>query len=282
MIGWHEAEASQMTVTRRERPRADPLSLDEIVRAEQTIIGRVLRDNAEYAAVAELLRPEDFTERLHWGVYERARDLIEAGKPATLDCILAKVARVGLGGELARPYLARLAAQAPPDVDLRAIARSLAKAARERRTRAPEGTGYEEDFYTWANEQAERLRRGEWSRLDALNLAEEIEDLGRELYNRLESAYRIILLHLLKWDRQPGRRSRSWAASIEVQRIEISDLLENHRGLEPRVEEAVRRAYRRARIEAAAETNIDSGRFPPENPYSVDEIMTRPTDWPPT
>lgn len=270
-----------MTVATRERPRADPLSLDEIVRAEQTIIGRVLRDNAEYAAVAELLRPEDFTERLHWGVYEQARDLIEAGKPATLDRILPKVARVGLGGELAGPYLARLA-HAPQDADLRAIARALAKAARERRTRAPEGTGYEEDFYTWANEQAERLRRGEWSRLDALNLAEEIEDLGRELYNRLESAYRIILLHLLKWDHQPEKRSRSWVASIEINRLDVRELLDKHPGLKPRAEEAVLGAYRRARIEAAAETSIDIKRFPPESPYSPGEIMTRTVDWPPS
>jgi hypothetical protein len=194
--------------------------------------------------------------------------------------ILPHVASVGLGGALARPYLERLIAEASPSADLRALARLLARAARERRTRAPAGTRYEQDFYLWANEQAEHLRRGDWSKLDALNLAEEIEDLGREVYNELRSRFRIILLHLLKWDHQPERRSRSWASSIEVQRIDAEELLGKHHSLEPRIPEAIADAYRRARIEAAGETGREKRAFSGECPYSFDEIMTRPIPWP--
>ena len=43
----------------------------------------------------------------------------------------------------------------------------------------------------------------------------------RELKNRL----RIILLHLLKWQAQPGKRGASWRKSLRTQRRHIKDLL---------------------------------------------------------
>lgn len=123
-------------------------------------------------------------------------------------CDPPRVASVGLGGALAGPYLERLMAEASPSTDLARLARFLARAARKRRAKPADGTSYQDDFYLWANEQAEHLRRGNWSRLDALNLAEEIEDLGREVYNELESRFRIILLHLLKMGSPAGTANK--------------------------------------------------------------------------
>jgi hypothetical protein len=266
-----------MPVATRQRPETAPLNA--IVEAEQAVIGAILRDPAALARVADLLRPDDFSERLHRGVFERAQELVEAGQPVTIEAVLPRVASVGLGGELAGPYLARL--QARPPVDPRAPARVLAEAARRRTAEASDGTGYDEDFYSWANEQAERLRRGEWSRLDALNLAEEIEDSGREVFNALQSAFRIILLHLLKWDRQPEKRSRSWITSIKAQRLEVEWILENNSGIRRRVPEAVAKAYRRARIEAAGETGLAERAFPIDCPYDLGEILGRDIPWPP-
>lgn len=142
--------------------------------------------------------------------------------------------------------------------------------------------GYDGDLYTWAMQQAEHLRRGEWSKLDAANVAEEIEEVGRELYNRLESALRVILLHFLKWDHQPERRSRSWTVSIRTRRVIAERILARHRGLTHRLDEAVGQAYRLAVIEAAGETGLDDEVFPPDCPYALDEIMNRPIPWPAT
>src|SRR5215212_7017040 len=83
--------------------------------------------------------------------------------------------------------------------------------------RTPSGL-YGDDLYTWAIEQAAALRAGDLESLDLANLAEEIEDLGSEQLHKLTSAYRIVLTHVLKWDHQPERRSRSWATSINSQR----------------------------------------------------------------
>jgi Domain of unknown function DUF29 len=134
---------------------------------------------------------------------------------------------------------------------------------------------YQRDFYSWLMEQARHLREGRYEALDRDNLAEEIEALGREQFNKLVSALRVLMLHMLKWDHQAALHSRSWVLSIEEQRLEIADVLADNPGLRPRVGEAIVRAYRRARIEAAKETDLDESVFPLACPYSFDDIMSR-------
>ena len=139
----------------------------------------------------------------------------------------------------------------------------------------PVRAAYERDFYSWSIEQARLLREGRTDALDRDNLAEEIEVLGREQFNKLVSALRVAMLHILKWDHQTALRSRSWVLSIEEQRLEIADVLADNPGLKPRTAEAVARAYRRARIEAAKETGLDETAFPATCPYSFDDITKR-------
>jgi hypothetical protein len=139
----------------------------------------------------------------------------------------------------------------------------------------PVGAEYERDFYSWLREQARHLRAGRFQALDRDNLAEEIESLGREQFNKLVSALRVLMVHMLKWDHQPSLGSRSWVLSVQEQRLEIADVLSDNPGLKPRIDEAIARAYRRARIEAAKETGLDETTFPATCPYSPDDIMTR-------
>jgi hypothetical protein len=134
---------------------------------------------------------------------------------------------------------------------------------------------YERDFYSWLMEQARLVREGRWSAIDHDNLAEEIESLGREQFNKLECELRVLLLHLLKWDHQPERRSRSWELSIATQRVEVTDVLDDNPGLKPRIPEAMTRAYRKARLDAARETGLEDAAFPTACPYDFDEAMTR-------
>jgi Domain of unknown function DUF29 len=139
----------------------------------------------------------------------------------------------------------------------------------------PVRTDYNRDFYSWLMEQAGHVRAGRWDALDRENLAEEIESLGREQFNKLESALRVLLLHILKWDHQPEHRSRSWRLSIRQQRIELDDILADNPGLKGRIAEAVGRAYRKARLEAAKETGLDEDRFPETCAYSWNDITER-------
>ena len=149
---------------------------------------------------------------------------------------------------------------------------ALAKATRP----AEAGTAYADDFYTWTQEQGARLRAGDLTALDLENLAEEIESLGRSQFNSLVGAWRIVLLHMLKFDHQPSRRTRGWVISIATHRQAAVDELADSPGLKSRQAEAMERAYRRARLEAAQETGLPLKTFPETCPYTRDAMLTRP------
>ncbi len=72
-------------------------------------------------------------------------------------------------------------------------------------------TDYDRDFYQWTQQQADLLRRGQLSRIDVANLAEEVESMGKSDRRALGSHLMNVLLHLLKWRYQPHRRGASWA-----------------------------------------------------------------------
>lgn len=142
-------------------------------------------------------------------------------------------------------------------------------------TDRPAAADYERDFYSWLMQQARHVRDGRWDAVDRENLAEEIECLGREQFNKLESVLRVLLLHMLKWDHQPARRSRSLALSIKSQRLEVDDVLSDNPSLKPRIPEALARGYRKARVEAAKETGLDEDAFPASCPYDWNEMTGR-------
>ena len=139
----------------------------------------------------------------------------------------------------------------------------------------PAGAAYERDFYTWTIDQARLVREGRWAALDRENVAEEIESLGREQFSKLESALRVLLMHMLKWDHQPERRSRSWTLSIKAQRIRVERVLADNPGLKSRLAEAATHGYRLARVEAALETGLDEQNLPEVCPYAWSDITDR-------
>ena len=100
--------------------------------------------------------------------------------------------------------------------------------------------------------------------------------MGRNEYDKLESALRVLLTHMLKWDHQPEKRSRSWENTITEQRIRAERQLFDNPNLKSRVMDAVRQGYRSARLEASSETDMDVEAFPEECPYDWDTIVSRP------
>jgi hypothetical protein len=139
----------------------------------------------------------------------------------------------------------------------------------------PARADYQRDAYTWSREQARLIREGQWDEVDRDNVAEEIESVGRTEFSRLESALRVLMLHMLKWDFQPGKRSRSWWLSITEQRVRLDQVLADNPGLQPRIDEAIMRAYRRARLRAMRETGLEPEMFPEVCPYSFEDITAR-------
>src|SRR5689334_1246057 len=99
---------------------------------------------------------------------------------------------------------------------------------------------YEDDFYSWSQQQAKALRLAATSRvilpapIDFESVAEEILSLGLSQLRELYSRYRILLTHLLKWQYQPAQRTPSWRITIRNQRDELARLLKISPGLKPK------------------------------------------------
>jgi len=66
---------------------------------------------------------------------------------------------------------------------------------------------YDEDFLAWTEHQAALLRARRLDQLDLDSLAEELDTMGRSEWGELENRLEVLLMHLLKWDFQPARRS---------------------------------------------------------------------------
>ncbi|MFN6463770.1 MAG: DUF29 domain-containing protein [Nostoc sp. DedVER02] len=133
---------------------------------------------------------------------------------------------------------------------------------------------YEADFYSWTQEQANLLRHRQWNQLDLPNLIEEIESLGRKERQELRNRLSILIGHLLKWEYQPQQRSRSWLATIRVQRREIIKLLSENSSLKPYLEEVIQESYQNGRDLASGETDLPLSTFPNECLYHFEEIMS--------
>jgi hypothetical protein len=132
---------------------------------------------------------------------------------------------------------------------------------------------YDTDLLAWAERQAAHLRAGQLDRLDLEHLLEELEAMTGKLRRELKNRLRVLLAHLLKWQAQPRRRSRSWAATIAEQRDQIAALLEESPSLRHDLQEAARSAYPRAVRLAAIETGLSRDSFPPELPYASAQIL---------
>ena len=134
-------------------------------------------------------------------------------------------------------------------------------------------TLYEQDFYAWANEQAQLLRTGKLSEADIEHIAEEIESMGKTEKRELVSRLTVLLLHLLKWQFQPARRGKSWKNSVEVQRISLRSHMRDNPSLKSSLDDAIIEAYRVAQLEAENETGIDKDSFPSVCPWSFEQMM---------
>lgn len=132
---------------------------------------------------------------------------------------------------------------------------------------------YKTDFYAWTQKQVELLRHQKWSELDLPNLVEEIESLGKQQQSELRNRLSILINHLLKWEYQSQKRSRSWFSTIRVQRIDIIDLLAENPSLKPYLKEGLEKAYQKGVALAAGETNLSERTFQKNCPYTIEQIL---------
>jgi hypothetical protein len=138
---------------------------------------------------------------------------------------------------------------------------------------------YQRDFYAWAKEQASLLRAGKLAAADIEHIAEEIESMGRTEKRELLSRLTILMMHLLKWQFQPGRRGPSWEATITVQRRDLADHVADNPSLKALLPEVMAGAHGRAVLNAVAETGLPQSVFPEACLWTFEQIMSE-TFWP--
>ncbi|MEH2267097.1 MAG: DUF29 domain-containing protein [Nostoc sp.] len=132
---------------------------------------------------------------------------------------------------------------------------------------------YEQDFYLWTQTIAQQLKENNFNEIDISNLIEEIESMGRSEKRELKNRLIVLLMHLLKWQYQPEKRSESWRSTISEQRICIETLLEDSPSLQPLLSEVFEDCYQKARIKASDETGIKLNFFPNESPFRLEETL---------
>ncbi len=133
---------------------------------------------------------------------------------------------------------------------------------------------YERDIVLWSERMVELLQKGKFDELDLENLIDEVGDLGKRERDRLLSSIRLILHHLLKWEYQPEKRSKSWAQTIQRERVNVQDYLEETPSLVRAINTAgIEKAYKTARRHAAIETDLPLKTFPSSCPYRWAQII---------
>lgn len=131
---------------------------------------------------------------------------------------------------------------------------------------------YDRDFYAWTQQQVSLLRSQAWDQLDAANLIEEIETLGRKERQEIRNRLGILIGHLLKWH-QVDRRTGSWLGTIREQRVQIKLLLEDNPSLKPYLEQVFITTYELGLALAIRETRLGETTFPEDCPYTLQQVL---------
>jgi hypothetical protein len=132
---------------------------------------------------------------------------------------------------------------------------------------------YDQDFVLWVNQTAELLREGKFNELDIPNLLDEVEAMGRSEKNALISNLVVVLMHLLKYQYQPEKRTNSWLSSIREHRRRLKKALQTSPSLKNYLQDNLAETYDDSRDIAAIETGLDLDVFPKDCPYSVEQIL---------
>ena len=132
---------------------------------------------------------------------------------------------------------------------------------------------YKKDFYSWTIDTVNKLKKKQFNQIDITHLMEEVESMGASERNQLQSRLEVLLMHLLKWQYQSIRRSRSWTLTIEEQRKRLKRLLAKMPSLKSCLQEEIFEAYDYAILKAAKETNLEKSTFPIELPYTLEQIL---------
>ena len=132
---------------------------------------------------------------------------------------------------------------------------------------------YSTDFNLWIEQTITALKSGDIQTLDLENLIEEIEAMTRsdkrEIFNRLK----VLIMHLLKCQYQPQKKTNSWIKTINEQRDQIELVLADSPSLRPYLTSKLGEIYKKAKRDAVTETKLTPETFPTDCPFTEEQIL---------
>jgi hypothetical protein len=139
----------------------------------------------------------------------------------------------------------------------------------------PDGL-YERDFYSWTQDQAERLKQlAERTRdngIDWPNLIEEVESLGRSDLLGVKSLLRNVLAHLLKIAAEPDHPAVDhWSAEITA--FQSDAAMKFSPGMRQHLEADLQGVYAAACRQAARALRRPRGAFPDASPIALGALL---------
>jgi hypothetical protein len=131
---------------------------------------------------------------------------------------------------------------------------------------------YHLDETAWLERMAALAAENETAAMDLPHLCEYLTDMARRDKREVLQRLSTLLVHLLKWEHQSEKRSRSWELTIQEQREELAELLESAT-LRNYAEQELGKAYQKAVRRAVVETKLDRDAFPTDCSFTLDELL---------
>jgi hypothetical protein len=132
---------------------------------------------------------------------------------------------------------------------------------------------YDQDYFLWLEQLVQLLRSQNFAALDLENLIEEIAEMSGSQKQAIESNLEILLMHLLKYQYQPEKRSNSWRYTILEHRRRLHKAFKHSPSLKRHFMQELNECYLGARKLASAETGLAKEIFPVEMPFTVEQIL---------
>ena len=143
---------------------------------------------------------------------------------------------------------------------------------------------YDEDFYAWTQEQARLLREAAHERIntpiDWQNIAEELDIMGGQVKDAIQSHLATVIEHLLKLEHSPDPYPRrKWRVSVVKARRHLEQKVAAHPSLKNWPAEILPDAWFDGYADAVQDDSIDIDAVPEACPYTLDQIRD-PNWWP--
>ena len=141
-----------------------------------------------------------------------------------------------------------------------------------RETEAPPRSLYEEDETAWLELTADLIAKKRFEDVDQPALVEYLTDMAIRDRREVESRLTLLLEHVLKYDFQPDKRTKSWKRTILAQQDEFEGIVIS-KTLHKHAQGLLSKCYAKAVRRAAAATGLPERKFPSACPYTLERLL---------